>query len=313
MGQADDAIAFARAQIGKPYVWAATGPDAYDCSGLVMVAYQHANPPIELVHWTYAMINQGVEVTRGELQPGDLVFPDAGHVQLYVGDGQIIEAQQSGVPIRQGPIWGFWRARRVVSDGKKSKGLPATAAGVIDAIPTPLTMVDAVNSAANIFRTPLGTLSKSQFWMRVGAFGVGTVLIIIGMLWWMRRPIESGIQSTMDAAKGLVSTAAQGAAFGIGAGGTGMGGGPSVRGSTGPVTGAPTSAPRTPPMPRTPPRAPAAVAPVTAPLPEFEAPRSPVHASAYVGRAGIIRPRRAPGRHRLQRSRNWMNPSNDIV
>lgn len=318
MGQADDAIAFARAQLGKPFKFGTAGPDTYDCSGLVMVAYEHANPPIQLVHWTYAMINQGTEVSRSDLQPGDLVFPDAGHVQLYVGDGQMIEAQQDGVPIRQGPLWGFWRARRVVNDGSKGKSIGAVASGIVDAIPTPLTVADAITTVFSPFHVATGTLANSRFWVRVGAFSLGIALVVWGLVYWNRRPLESAVGSTVGAAKSLVGTAAQGAAFGVGAGGFATGA------ATGGARAASVSAaPATVPVPRTP-RPPNAVAPVTSPLPEFDVPRSPVRTQAYTGRvkaparklpgdSGLTRSGKPAGRHRLPKSRNYKNPSNEMI
>jgi cell wall-associated NlpC family hydrolase len=107
----DSAIAFARAQIGKPYVWGATGPNGFDCSGLIQAAYKYAG--VSLPRTTFQQIFSGREVSKADLIAGDLIFPDAGHVQIYVGDGQVIESPQAGENVRQTAVWGFWRARRV--------------------------------------------------------------------------------------------------------------------------------------------------------------------------------------------------------
>lgn len=90
----------ARDQLGKPYVWGASGPDTFDCSGLTMYAYAQAG--ISLPHYTGAQWNAGRHVSRGELQPGDLVFfgSDLHHVGMYVGNGQMIEAPHSGANVR---------------------------------------------------------------------------------------------------------------------------------------------------------------------------------------------------------------------
>jgi len=106
------AVDYARQQIGKPYVWGAVGPGAYDCSGLVMAAY--AQVGITLPRTTFLQIASGTEVKRADLAIGDLIFPDPGHVQIYSGDGKIVEAAESGIPIREVTIWGFWRARRII-------------------------------------------------------------------------------------------------------------------------------------------------------------------------------------------------------
>jgi len=106
-----EAISFARAQIGKPYQWGALGPNAFDCSGLVQQAYKAAG--IKLPRTTAMQILVGKKVAKSDLIPGDLVFPDAGHVQLYVGNGQVIEAPRTGEKVRQVAMWGFFTARRV--------------------------------------------------------------------------------------------------------------------------------------------------------------------------------------------------------
>lgn len=105
------AIAFAQTQIGKPYKFGAAGPDSWDCSGLIMVAYQHAG--ISLPHSTFAMIAIGKNVTNQTFAPGDLIFPHAAHVQLYIGGGQVIEAFDTGFPVRVASVGHVWQARRV--------------------------------------------------------------------------------------------------------------------------------------------------------------------------------------------------------
>ena len=102
------AIAYARAQLGKPYQWGGTGPYAFDCSGLVMKAYRSAG--VDIARTSQAQWASEPHVTRPA--PGDLVFyPGAdgtraspGHVALVVGAGQMIEAYGTGYPIRQVPI-----------------------------------------------------------------------------------------------------------------------------------------------------------------------------------------------------------------
>ncbi|MFF8607513.1 NlpC/P60 family protein [Streptomyces sp. NPDC015346] len=102
--RAAEAISFARAQIGKPYVWGATGPSAYDCSGLTQASWRAAG--VSLPRTTYTQINAGQRVSRSELAPGDLVFFYSGisHVGLYIGGGQMIHAPRPGAPVRVAPI-----------------------------------------------------------------------------------------------------------------------------------------------------------------------------------------------------------------
>ena len=100
------AIDYAEAQLGKPYQWGATGPDAFDCSGLVMMAYRAAGiyiPRTSQQQWSW-----GPQVPASQVEPGDLVFfagadgtPQApGHVGLVIGHDEMIEAYATGFPVR---------------------------------------------------------------------------------------------------------------------------------------------------------------------------------------------------------------------
>jgi cell wall-associated NlpC family hydrolase len=105
-GAAGRAVAFARGQIGRPYVWGASGPSSYDCSGLTMAAYRSAGvwlPRVSRAQW-----NAGPKVDLGSLAPGDLVFfaynvgdpSTIHHVGMYVGGGAMVEAPYSGASVR---------------------------------------------------------------------------------------------------------------------------------------------------------------------------------------------------------------------
>ena len=97
------AVRYAFAQLGKPYVWGAAGPDAFDCSGLVMRAWGSAG--VSLPHYTYSIWRVGRHITRAQLRPGDLVFPHGlGHVQIYIGGGNVIEAPHTGALVRIRPL-----------------------------------------------------------------------------------------------------------------------------------------------------------------------------------------------------------------
>ncbi|MFJ3774386.1 NlpC/P60 family protein [Streptomyces sp. NPDC090075] len=110
------AVSYAYAKLGSPYVWGATGPDAFDCSGLAQAAYRSAG--VSIPRTTYAQINAGRRVSRSELQPGDLVFFYSGisHVGIYIGNGQMIHAPNPSAPVRIAPIdeMPFAGATRVV-------------------------------------------------------------------------------------------------------------------------------------------------------------------------------------------------------
>lgn len=91
------AVAAARSQLGAPYVWGGTSPSGFDCSGLTQWAYRQAGVEIPRTAEQQAI---GTQVTADQLQPGDLVVWD-GHVAMYAGDGQIIEA---GDPVQTNPL-----------------------------------------------------------------------------------------------------------------------------------------------------------------------------------------------------------------
>lgn len=97
-GRAGRAVRAALSRLGRPYVWGATGPDRFDCSGLVQWAYKQAG--VHLDRTTYQQINDGVPVPRSQVQPGDLVFPHAGHVQMAIGNNLVVEAPYSGASVR---------------------------------------------------------------------------------------------------------------------------------------------------------------------------------------------------------------------
>ncbi|MGW7818908.1 NlpC/P60 family protein [Streptomyces puniciscabiei] len=103
--KAEKAIAFARAQIGKPYVWGATGPDSYDCSGLTQAAWKAAG--VTLPRTTYDQVNAGATVSLADARPGDLIFfyDDISHVGVYIGNGMMIHAPKPGAYVREESIY----------------------------------------------------------------------------------------------------------------------------------------------------------------------------------------------------------------
>jgi cell wall-associated NlpC family hydrolase len=110
------AVDTAMAQIGDPYVWAAAGPDAFDCSGLTQYAYAAAG--VSLPHSSSMQSQMGTPVSRNELQPGDLVFfySPVSHVGMYIGNGQMVHASTSGTPVQVASLdsmGSFSGARRV--------------------------------------------------------------------------------------------------------------------------------------------------------------------------------------------------------
>ncbi len=99
-GRAAIALAWAARELGKPYVWAAAGPDAFDCSGLTMFVWGKAG--VALPHLASAQMGIGTPVARSQLQPGDLVFfyQPVEHVGIYVGNDMMIHAPTEGDVVR---------------------------------------------------------------------------------------------------------------------------------------------------------------------------------------------------------------------
>ncbi len=98
-GSAGKAVAYAYAQLGKPYQWGAAGPNSFDCSGLTMMAWAAAG--VSLPHNAASQWSRVRHISRSQLAPGDLVFYSSlGHVGIYIGGGNIIHAPHTGDVVR---------------------------------------------------------------------------------------------------------------------------------------------------------------------------------------------------------------------
>jgi peptidoglycan DL-endopeptidase CwlO len=99
-GSAQRAVDTALAQVGKPYVWGGGGPNSFDCSGLTSFGWRAAG--VSLPHSSRMQYSATTRISRGDLQPGDLVFfgSPIHHVAMYIGGGSVVEASRSGIPVR---------------------------------------------------------------------------------------------------------------------------------------------------------------------------------------------------------------------
>jgi cell wall-associated NlpC family hydrolase len=99
------AVAYARAQLGKPYVFATAGPNTFDCSGLTMAAWRAAG--VGMAHYSGSQAAAFPKVGWSQLQPGDIVvfYSDYHHVGLYIGGGMMIHAPQTGDVVKISPAW----------------------------------------------------------------------------------------------------------------------------------------------------------------------------------------------------------------
>ncbi|MES2211472.1 MAG: LysM peptidoglycan-binding domain-containing C40 family peptidase [Chloroflexota bacterium] len=111
-GSASSVVSFALAQVGKPYVWGAAGPNGFDCSGLIVASYRHIG--ITLPHFTGDLLRRGSAVSRGNLRPGDLVFLSSSHVGLAIGGDKVVVAPQPGERVKVQSIYAYYAGRRLL-------------------------------------------------------------------------------------------------------------------------------------------------------------------------------------------------------
>lgn len=115
------ALLAAKSRVGAPYRYGGSGPDAFDCSGLVAYAYQQAGVALpRTASQQYALARP---VPRAELRPGDLVFfrlsgREVGHVGIYAGDGQFVHAPQAGGQVRTASLDDEWYRQRYAGAGR---------------------------------------------------------------------------------------------------------------------------------------------------------------------------------------------------
>lgn len=113
------AINYALAQVGDDYVWAAEGPDAFDCSGLTMMAMRQAG--VSLPHYSGYQSEMGTYVSRDNLKPGDLIFwyTPVAHVSIYIGNGEMVHARNTTYGVVRQSVSSYpapWHsARRYIS------------------------------------------------------------------------------------------------------------------------------------------------------------------------------------------------------
>lgn len=105
--QAAKAIAYAFSKLGDPYVWGATGPAAFDCSGLVQAAWAAAG--VSIPRTTYEQASVLPQVPRSALRPGDLLYFNGNdHVAIYIGGGELIDAPHTGAVVEKVPFAGWF-------------------------------------------------------------------------------------------------------------------------------------------------------------------------------------------------------------
>lgn len=202
MASGADFLAAARTKLGDPYVYGATGPDSFDCSGLVQWAARQAGftmPRTSQEQWKV-----GQEISAADLQPGDLVFSAGsdgsagapGHVAIYAGDGQVLEAPHTGANVRFRALssmspTGYRRPPGISGGGGGTpagggavqadwqswvpgSGLLSLPGDVVDFFGTATDSLTASASFARAFFQP-------STYVRIGAGAFGLVLLVAGL------------------------------------------------------------------------------------------------------------------------------------
>jgi cell wall-associated NlpC family hydrolase len=108
-----DVVGYAMQLVGTPYQWGGASPSGFDCSGFVNYVYAHFGK--SLPHYTGAQWSSGAQVSRDQLEPGDLVFFDGlGHDGIYIGGGQFIHSPHTGDSVKVSSLDEGWYGSRYV-------------------------------------------------------------------------------------------------------------------------------------------------------------------------------------------------------
>jgi len=171
---ADTAIKFALSQVGKPYQWGATGPNSYDCSGLMQTAWKQAGISLPRTALMQSRVGGAVPNIQSAL-PGDLVFPyiDESHVAMYLGNNQVVEAPTTGIPVHVVQYYASAGGIRRV-DAAGGTAIPDVTAGA--------TGGSTSTSSYDQILTVLKALSTPGDWASIGFITLGGILI--GLVGW---------------------------------------------------------------------------------------------------------------------------------
>jgi hypothetical protein len=170
----DQAVAFALQQVGKPYVWGATGPDSFDCSGLVQSAYASAG--VSIPRTTYQQCRIGTAVgSISDAAPGDLIFPylNESHVVMYLGSNQIVEAPHPGLDVQVVPYYGALGGIRRVTT-QSGSGAYIEAASLSTGSPG-----GPDTSASGQSSSLLTALENGKDWASFGYIALGCVVLFL--------------------------------------------------------------------------------------------------------------------------------------
>lgn len=179
MPSAQGAIDYALSKVGDPYVWGATGPNSFDCSGLMVAAFGSIG--VSLPRTSYAQALIGTSVDPANVAPGDLVFPsaDLGHVTMALGGGKQVEAPYTGANVRVSAMYGIARVRRVADPGVGPSGQASSAETV--GLTNPLSTAEKAWNAIQEIGKLIHFLTDPHNWIRIGAVLGGIVLVAVAI------------------------------------------------------------------------------------------------------------------------------------
>lgn len=179
MTDTEPAVQAALSKLGSTYVWGASGPDTFDCSGLVQWAFQQAG--ISMTRTTYTQVLQGDPV-QGPPQRGDLVFPEAGHVMIALGGNQGVHAPDVGDVVKVSTYWTTPFAVRRMGPNSGTPGsvdareqfgsLPASGVGYQHVV--------SLGAPVQSMVTFLNFLISQHGWYRMLRIILGVVLVLVG-------------------------------------------------------------------------------------------------------------------------------------
>lgn len=192
-------VAWAEAQVGKPYIWGGTGNPGFDCSGLTSQAYLHG-AGITIPRVAAAQQAAGTKITAAELQPADLCFAGipAFHVTMFIGNGMIVAADETGVPVRTRKFdtseWtgGYRRMATLTGSGSSSSLL----SDIID-----LTPLGGIASAAEGISAVASHLLSASWWERIGKMVLALLVIGVGLVILNRKQVERAGKTAVKAAE----------------------------------------------------------------------------------------------------------------
>lgn len=183
------AIEIAVAQVGKPYVWGAEGPNSFDCSGLLWYAFKQAGAKVGGRWTTHTMLASMQKIPVSAAMPGDFLFPHSGHVVMKINATQMVEAACTACgPVRIRSLksrrWVF--ARRFANPGQGVNGGLS-----VGGSQTPLDGLPIIPDLIVMAKT----LADTHFWLRAFTMGAGVVVlaVVVGRLGY--GPLKKGVMN----------------------------------------------------------------------------------------------------------------------